>query len=168
MLVVHHLCGGQYRWSNGSAVMLFSLRPEEARQRCFSAIQDPGKGGLNSLRVRPGQRYRLPETVLDAEVTALEHDLLFRCLPGGQILLRDLFTVEVMTNPPIIEIGDRDVSAAVLAALGLEDASGTRLRSFLKIGSCTLALPHKDCSLTLAALREEGILSLVNNDWCLY
>jgi hypothetical protein len=139
--------------------------PKIARCRSPREIRDPGPGGLNSLRVRPGRRYRLPGCARDASLTAGERDMLLRLRNGALILLRDLITIEMMADPAIFELGERDLPAHVMAVLGLADGGATSLDG-LVTRACHLPVRSDQgfCAV-LAALRRDGTLPAAAREW---
>lgn len=121
-------------------------------------VRDPGAGGLNSQRLRPGCRYCLPEAALEARVSAVDRDLLLQLPHGGLLLLRDLITVEAMANPPVFEVGARDLPASLAAVLALAEGGGAPLWALYSRSPSPSPPPKRDLGPVIAALRRDGIL----------
>lgn len=145
-------------------------RPRRLAGTCVSAsasmlprepsgeVRDPGAGGLHSLRVCPGARYRLPGSALSALVSIIGRDLLLRLASGGMILLRDLISVETMGNPPVLEFGEHDLSAHVVAVLGLASDGRTTMDVLVSLYERPRYLHDRSLSAVLAKLRRDGVL----------
>jgi hypothetical protein len=121
-------------------------------------IRDPGAGGLHSLRIHPGRRYRLPRCAFEALVTAVGRDLLLQLAGGGMVLLRDLISVEVMADPPVFEVGEHDLPAGLVAVLGLAGGGATPLCGLFSGSARQLLRAGVDLSGVLAALQRDGLL----------
>lgn len=159
------MMGVRRRWLAGRIPDRPPVFPKIARCRGLREIKDPGPGGLNSLRVRPGRRYRLPSCARDASLTVVERDMLLQLRHGALILLRDLITIEMMAEPAIFELGERDLPAHVMAVLGLADGGGTSLDG-LVMRACRLpARSNKGLCAVLAALRRDGTLPAAALEW---
>lgn len=121
-------------------------------------MRDPGAGGLNSHRVRPGRRYRLPEAALQARVTPFGRDLLLQLRHGGLLLLRDLITVEAMADPAVFQVGARDLLASLVAVLALSEGGGFPLQALCAAPRCRSVVPPGELARNLAVLRRDGTL----------
>lgn len=136
-------------------------RPVVCRPPCAGVcheVRDPGAGGLNSQRIRPGRRYGLPEAALQARVTPFDRDLLLQLRHGGLLLLRDLITVEVMADPAVFQVGARDFLASLVAALALSEGGGASLQALCGRPCCRSLVPPRELVRTLAGLRHDGTL----------
>ncbi|WP_193367596.1 hypothetical protein [Pelagibius marinus] len=121
-------------------------------------VRDPGAGGLNTQRIPPRCPYRLPASALQARVSAVDRDLLLQLPHGGLLLLRDLITVEAMADPPVFEVGARDLLASLAAVLALAEGGGAPLWSLYSRSPSPSPPPKRDLGPVIAALRRDGIL----------
>ncbi|MGF1594437.1 MAG: hypothetical protein ACFCUW_14225 [Kiloniellaceae bacterium] len=154
-----------HRLHAGRILRVPPVFPAPSRFRDPREVKDPGPRGLNSLRVRPRRRYRLPVCARDATLTALDRDMLLQLRHGGLILLRDLITIEVMAEPAIFELGEQDLPAHVVAALGLASDAGISLDGLLTQACQAPFRGDGGFCTVLAALRRDGTLPAATLEW---
>lgn len=131
------------------------------RDRQTSGVQQvpqPEENQALAVQLKPGARYRLPTSTASALVFVKDRDLLLAFDSGGCLQLCDLITIEAMANPPVFELGERDLLASVIGVLALAHGDGATLAKLIKLSIDVVSVFGDSHCAALRVLMRDGSL----------